>query len=221
MNQEFTDAKGNIFVLPDYIGGEERYSSIYEDLVFEANTEFFMDYARENGKKFLKAEFKQDEDFSDSDIVYTRKYGGHEIYVKKCEENADLIEMIESLDYYPLLSEDKYAELETKYVEEFFEDGTIQSDLKEYLTNDEKDALDALEGICFADLVPNDTLFPKDHEMSANDILEFCVRQAGFSNEELLRNRPEEESLDAFHEEIGKVAAKCPPKQNDDFKPAM
>ena len=204
MATQFQDTKGNAFILPELIGGEERHSTIAENLVLHANTEYFMEYIKDNGKQIkYEPNFSSDEDYSLYDVVISKqKYGGHEIYVKDSPENKDLIEMIDSTYYYPLLNDEKYSILMQEEYERFFQNGTAQQLFYDEMSEWEKDALTDMSNYTFS-TIKNDstsTLFPDEYKMSENDILEYVIRESECSQEEILSENISKESLKIFHD---------------------
>ena len=217
MINKYKDTKGNIFLLPKFIGGEERYTNNTDNLVLKSNTEYFMDYIKDNEKQIkYESNFFSDRDYSLYDVVISKKYGGHEIYIKDSPENEDLIEMINNTELYPLLDEDKYDTMVQEEYEKLFENGTTQHLFYDEMDEHEKNTLDKMLDYPFSFIKNNDTfqLFPDDYKMTENDILEYVIKDSGCPKEEILDEYISKESLKLFHENFKTLSKNFEKKLN-------
>ena len=199
MDTQFQDIKGNRFILPEFIGGEDWNATKTDNLILLANALYFEEYIQNNGKQVItEPKFSSDKDYSLYDVLFVNG----EFYVKDSPENKDLIEIIDSTYDNPLLSEEKYSKLIQEEYEKSFQNGTAQLLFYDEMSEMEKNILTKMSNFPFGCIKNKSTsaLFSDFHKMSKNDILEYVIKESKCSQEEILNENIFKESLKIFHD---------------------
>ena len=117
------------------------------------------------------------------------------------------MDLIHQSEMHTILDEDKFDNLVHNYCEESFVDGTVQDLFLDKMSKEERTTLSALVGLSFSDCKGKDTsnLFPDNHIMTENDILEYIIKSTCYSEHEIIQCDISDETYEEFQNKFNNV----------------